>query len=107
MAGDHYSIPQPASVRRAPGTQGSATTGSGPGASFLGSDMRGPTLTAKGHSVGLVEYAGTDLADLKCSPGPSSNGFCGQSPCAWLSGSVHVGCLSAISNGRAENRVIY
>jgi subtilase family serine protease len=46
-----------------------ATTGSGPSASFLGSDMRaayygsGP-LTGAGQNLGLFEYLGTDLADL-------------------------------------------
>lgn len=47
-----------------------ATTGSGPSGSFLGSDMRvayygaGP-MTGAGQSLGLLEYYGTDLADLK------------------------------------------
>ena len=45
-----------------------ATTGSGPGASFLGSDMRaayyGGSLTGAGQSLGLLEFLGTDLADL-------------------------------------------
>ena len=45
-----------------------ATTGSGPSASFLGSDMRaayyGGTLTGAGQHVALFEYYGTDLADL-------------------------------------------
>jgi kumamolisin len=48
-----------------------ATTGSGPGSSFLGSDMRaayyttlGGTLTGSGQSVGLFEFLGTDLTDL-------------------------------------------
>ena len=46
-----------------------ATTGSGPSASFLGSDMRaayygGTALTGAGQNLGLLEYAGTDLADL-------------------------------------------
>src|SRR5256884_229810 len=40
-----------------------------PGSSFLGSDMRaayygGTSLTGSGQSLGLVEYYGTDLADL-------------------------------------------
>lgn len=67
---DNYSIPRPAIVRRA-GTEAisNATTGSGPGASFLGSDMRaayyGGSLTGSGQSLGLLEYYGTDLADLK------------------------------------------
>jgi len=46
-----------------------ATTGSGPDASFLGSDMRaayygGTALTGAGQNLGLLEYLGTDLADL-------------------------------------------
>ena len=48
-----------------------ATTGSGPSASFLGSDMRAAyyvmghaTLTGSGQSLGLFEFIGTDLADL-------------------------------------------
>jgi kumamolisin len=46
-----------------------ATTGSGPSASFLGSDMRaayygGGSLTGSGQNLGLFEYLGTDLADL-------------------------------------------
>jgi subtilase family serine protease len=66
---DNYSIPQPAVVHRELRERPNATTGSGPGASFLGSDMRaayygGTALTGSGQSLGLVEYAGTDLADL-------------------------------------------
>jgi subtilase family serine protease len=46
-----------------------ATTGSGPDASFLGSDMRaayygGTALTGSGQNLALFEYAGTDLSDL-------------------------------------------
>lgn len=46
-----------------------ATTGSGPQASFLGSDMRaayyhGGSLTGAGESVGLLEYYGINTADV-------------------------------------------
>jgi len=46
-----------------------ATTGSGPSASFLGSDMRaayatGTSLNGSGQHVGLLEYYGTNLSDL-------------------------------------------
>src|SRR5580698_992689 len=46
-----------------------ATTGSGPSASFLGSDMsaayyEGTALTGTGQNIALFEFAGTDLADL-------------------------------------------
>jgi len=65
---DNYSIPQPALVRRKAGVTPDATTGSCPSASFCGSDMRaayyGGTLTGSGQSLGLLEYYGTDLADL-------------------------------------------
>jgi len=66
---DNYSIPQPALRRRPSGVQSEATTGSCPSASFCGSDMRaayyeGTALTGSGQSLGLLEYYGTDLADL-------------------------------------------
>ena len=65
---DNYSIPKPAIVHRALSVNSNATTGSGPSASFLGSDMRAAyysgSLTGSGQSLGLLEYAGTDLADL-------------------------------------------
>ena len=76
---DNYSIPHPMYVKRsdygkangvAPEAVVShATTGSGPSASFLGSDMRaayygGTALTGAGQNLGLLEYYGTDLADL-------------------------------------------
>ena len=72
---DNYSIPHPMVVKKSDSASGvrpmatHATTGSGPSASFLGSDMRaayygsGP-LTGAGQTVGLLEYYGTDLADL-------------------------------------------
>ena len=46
-----------------------ATTGSGPSASFLGSDMHaayygGTALTGTGQNLALFEFAGTDLSDL-------------------------------------------
>jgi kumamolisin len=76
---DNYSIPQPMFVKKSDyaRTHGMApeevvshaTTGSGPAASFLGSDMRaayygGTALTGAGQNLGLFEYLGTDLADL-------------------------------------------
>jgi subtilase family serine protease len=69
---DNYSIPRPMFVHKTAGetsnATSNATTGSGPNASFLGSDMRaayyGGTLTGSGQSVGLLEFVGTDLADL-------------------------------------------
>ena len=75
---DNYSIPRPLLVSKTAYAQAHgvdpesvvshATTGSGPSASFLGSDMRaayyGGTLKGEGQNLGLLEFAGTDLADL-------------------------------------------
>ncbi len=66
---DNYSIPRSALVRRPPGVKPPATTGSCPGASFCGSDMRaayyeGTSLTGKGQNIGLLEFAGFDIADV-------------------------------------------
>jgi len=67
---DNYSIPRAALVRRSLAVKSAATTGSCPEQSFCGSDMRaayyaGSSLTGAGQSVGLLEYGGTDLADLQ------------------------------------------
>ncbi|HEX3572307.1 MAG TPA: protease pro-enzyme activation domain-containing protein [Acidobacteriaceae bacterium] len=76
---DNYSIPHPLLVNRndyaaahnisPDGIVSHATSGSGPSASFLGSDMRAAyygngSLSGSGQTVGLLEYYGTDLADL-------------------------------------------
>ena len=66
---DNYSIPHQALVRRPPGIKPPATTGSCPGASFCGSDMRaayyeGTALTGKGQNIGLLEFLGFDIADI-------------------------------------------
>ncbi len=68
---DNFSLPHPAGLDKRPAgseAKSNATTGSGPSASFLGSDMRaayyGGSLTGSGQSLGLLEYYGTDLADL-------------------------------------------
>jgi subtilase family serine protease len=75
---DNFSIPHPMYVKKSDYARergidpnkvvSHATTGSGPSASFLGSDMRaayyGGSLTGSGQNLGLLEYVGTDLADL-------------------------------------------
>lgn len=76
---DNFSIPHPLLVRKSDYAAAHgiapeavvthATTGSGPSASFLGSDMRaayygGTALTGAGQNLGLLEFLGTDLADL-------------------------------------------
>jgi subtilase family serine protease len=76
---DNFSIPHPMYVKKSDYAKAHgirpedvvkhATTGSGPSASFLGSDMRaayygGTALTGAGQNLGLFEYEGTDLADF-------------------------------------------
>jgi subtilase family serine protease len=76
---NNYSIPHPLYVKKgddvfanntdANKAVSNATTGSGPSASFLGSDMRaayygGTALTGAGQNLGLFEFYGTDLTDL-------------------------------------------
>jgi subtilase family serine protease len=76
---DNYSIPHPMLEKRSDyaaahgmsseAVVSHATTGSGPSASFLGSDMRaayygGTALTGAGQNLGLFEFLGTDLTDL-------------------------------------------
>jgi kumamolisin len=66
---DNFSIPHPASLGRDLGVRGN-TTGSGPSGYFLGSDMRkayygGTALTGSGQSVGLVEFLGYNINDVK------------------------------------------
>src|SRR5580698_4024430 len=65
---DNYSVPTPRIERRLADANPLATTGSGPSASYLGTDMRaayyGGSLTGAGQNVALFEYEGTDLADL-------------------------------------------
>jgi kumamolisin len=76
---DNYSMPHPRLIKRSDyavahgiserAVVSHATTGSGPSASFLGSDMRaayygGTALTGAGQNLGLFEFLGTDLADL-------------------------------------------
>jgi subtilase family serine protease len=75
---DNFSLPHPMLVKKSDYAAAHgidvekvvkhATTGSGPSASFLGSDMRaayyGGTLNGAGQNLGLFEFLGTDLADL-------------------------------------------
>lgn len=76
---DNYSLPHPLYLKKSDGiaahpastafVQRQATTGSGPSASYLGSDMRAAyygsgNLTGAGQNLGLFEFAGTNLADV-------------------------------------------
>jgi len=65
---DNFSKPRPAGLIRDVKAKGN-TTGSGPSGYFIGSDMRaayygGTALTGSGQSVGLVEFAGYNMADV-------------------------------------------
>jgi subtilase family serine protease len=77
---DNYSIPHPLYVDREAGATANGLepqtalaippTGSGPSGSFLGSDMRAAYygragLTGAGQHLGLLEFYGTNLADLR------------------------------------------
>jgi len=70
---DNFSIPRPASLKRASNGEVSnargSQTGSGPGGYFLGSDLRaayygGSALTGTSQSVGLLEFAGLNVSDV-------------------------------------------
>src|ERR1700691_2159495 len=65
---ENFSIPRP-TVAHSEGVHANATTGSCPQASFCGSDMRaayygGTALTGAAQNIGLLEYAGFDIADV-------------------------------------------
>jgi len=66
---DNYYVPRTALQKRTAGTKPPATTGSCPQESFCGSDMRGAyyegtSLTGSGQNIGLLEFAGFDIADV-------------------------------------------
>jgi FG-GAP-like repeat/Bacterial Ig-like domain (group 3)/FG-GAP repeat len=65
---NNFSIPRPM-LRRTQDQVIANVTGSGPGGSYLGSDMRAAyygrtTLNGNGQAVGLVEFGGYDLSDV-------------------------------------------
>jgi kumamolisin len=67
---DNYSIPRPALGHRNLKAKSNAVKGSCPGGSYCGSDMRAAyygsgSLTGAGQTLGLLEFAGYDIADLK------------------------------------------
>ncbi|QAU24397.1 hypothetical protein EO087_10665 [Dyella sp. M7H15-1] len=72
---NNFSIPHPLYVKKSDYAAPEAmvplaTTGSGPSASFLGSDMRaayygGTTLTGSGQTLGLLEYEGINTSDVQ------------------------------------------
>lgn len=67
---DNFSLPRPMTKTSKDGVALAAITGSGPGGSYLGSDMRaayygGTTLTGEGQAVGLLEFGGYDIGDVE------------------------------------------
>jgi len=66
---DNYWVPRNALAQRDSSVKPPAQTGSCPDFSFCGSDMRaayyeGTSLTGKGQNIGLLEFAGFDIADV-------------------------------------------
>jgi subtilase family serine protease len=66
---NNFSIPRPRLTRAASGQAIANVIGSGPGGSYLGSDMRaayygGTTLTGIGQAVGILEFGGYQLSDV-------------------------------------------
>jgi subtilase family serine protease len=67
---NNYSIPKPMVTRSTTTrSQTAQAKGSGPGGSYLGSDMRaayygGTTLTGQGQTVGLVQFDGYSISDV-------------------------------------------
>ena len=68
---DNFTLPHAKNIRSSQekGETGK-TSGAGPGGNFIGSDMRAAyygsgSLTGTGQSVGLFEYAGYELSDVK------------------------------------------
>ena len=67
---DNYSTPRPALAHSNLKAKSNAVKGSCPGNSYCGSDMRAAyygsgSLTGAGQTLGLLEFAGYDIADLK------------------------------------------
>lgn len=66
---NNFSIPHPMVAKSQAGVLSATVSGSGPGGSYLGSDMRaayygGTTLTGTGQAVGLLEYGGYNKSDV-------------------------------------------
>ncbi len=67
---DNFTLPHSHMVRTAQNAAVSKATGSGPGGQFIGSDMRAAyygsgSLNGKGQSLGLFEFAGYEISDVK------------------------------------------
>lgn len=114
---DNYSIPHTRLVKKSDyaaalgvdpeSVVSHATTGSGPSASFLGSDMRaayygGTKLTGAGQNLGLLEYLGTDLADLNTYF--TNVGQTNTVPITLLStDGTSTACVHSVAGGRCDD----
>jgi hypothetical protein len=66
---NNFHLPHPMATALQPGHEAASVSGSGPGGSYLASDMRaayygGTTLDGNGQAVGLLELSGYDLSDV-------------------------------------------
>ena len=66
---NNFNLPHPMVTPPQPGQAAANVSGSGPGGSYLASDMRaayygGTTLDGNGQTVGLLEFGGYDLSDV-------------------------------------------
>ncbi len=107
---DNFSIPHPAGLTHNPqssGAKSGATTGSGPSASFLGSDMRaayyGGSLTGSGQYVGLLEYYGTDLADLQTYYKNANQTYPGSIITLLSTDGTSTSCVDSRAGGRCDD----
>lgn len=67
---DNFTLPHAKNIRPSQAGTTGKTTGSGPGGDFVGSDMRAAyygsgALNGTGQSVGLFEFAGYEVSDVK------------------------------------------
>ena len=108
---DNYSIPHPAGLTHNPNANNSrsgATVGSGPSASFLGTDMRAAyygsgSLTGTGQYLGLLEYYGTDLADLQTYYSNAGQTYPGSIITLLSTDGTSTSCVDSRSGGRCDD----
>ncbi len=107
---DNFSVPQPAGLTHIPqgaSSKSGATTGSGPSASFLGSDMRaayyGGTLTGSGQTVGLLEFYGTDLADLQTYYTNAKQTYPGSIVTLYSADGTSTSCVDSRAGGSCDD----
>ncbi|HMK30731.1 MAG TPA: protease pro-enzyme activation domain-containing protein [Terriglobales bacterium] len=100
---NNFSIPRPKLRRALTGQAIHPNAGSGPGGTFLASDMRaayygGSALTGAGQAVGLVEFDGYNLSDVTAT-------FVGQAYSVPIN-NVLIDGASAASDGNDAEQVL-